>query len=241
MKSAKRINLRLLVAIAVAVLIGIVGVAVVHRIQVRRNASGLAALARLKVTEGPPGEAIMLYARYLRFRPDDATAQAEFARLLVVRATAANAGKGGDCFLYVREGDAVEMGGGNSHGGVADIELAYHGQLEFGIEQFEPTGVSGVLDGLDSAAAVWGEADFHDCRPAVFGDIATVCIVAVDQHHALGGDHIQQSAEAEFDFVQIAEDVSVIELEVVYDDQFREVMEEFGAFVEKSGVIFVAL
>jgi predicted Zn-dependent protease len=103
-KSAKRINIQLVVAIAAAVLICIVGVAVVHRIQVRRNASGLAALARLKVTEGKAGEAIVLYARYLRFRPDDATAQAEFARLLVARATAANAGRGDRAMAY----DAVE-------------------------------------------------------------------------------------------------------------------------------------
>lgn len=104
MTSAKRINIQLLVAIVAAVLIGIVGVAVVHRIQVRRNASGLAALARAKVADGRPAEAVVLYARYLRFRPDDAAAQAEFARLMIARANAANAGRADRAMAY----DAVE-------------------------------------------------------------------------------------------------------------------------------------
>jgi tetratricopeptide (TPR) repeat protein len=166
-KSAKRINLRLLVAIAVAVLIGIVGVAVVHRIQVRRNASGLAALARLKVTEGQPGEAIMLYARYLRFRPDDATAQAEFARLLVVRATAANAGKGDRAMAY----DAVETAVSKNpddrklRATLADFMLrsgrfgAAGEQLDILLADDAATSAADGLDSDDDVTAMAGDRD----------------------------------------------------------------------------------
>ena len=33
----------------------------------------------------------------------------------------------------------------------------------------------------------------------------------------------------------------MVELDVVYDDQFRQVVDEFRALVEEGGVVFVAL
>jgi tetratricopeptide (TPR) repeat protein len=103
-KSAKRINVRLLLAILAAVLLVAVTVVVVHRVQIRRNAQGLAALARTKVAEGKPGEAIALFARYLSFRPNDAAAQAEFAKLVAARADRADASRGERAQAY----DAIE-------------------------------------------------------------------------------------------------------------------------------------
>ena len=87
----KRINARsVLVLMAAAAVIGL-GFAVVNRIQIRLNAKGLADLARRKVEAGKGVEAIPLYRRYLSYRPNDAVAQAEFARLMLARSEEPNA------------------------------------------------------------------------------------------------------------------------------------------------------
>ena len=90
--------------IMAAILVIIVAVAVIHRIQVRRNAEGLADLARAKVAERKPLEAIALFARYLSFRPNDATALAEFAKLLVARVERPDATRRDRAWAY----DALE-------------------------------------------------------------------------------------------------------------------------------------
>ena len=104
MKPAKRINARMVLAIAAAILVACVAVAVVNRFQVHRNAEGLASLARAKLAEGKSGEAIALFSRYLVHRPNDAAARADFAKLLVVRAERPDATRGERAMAY----DALE-------------------------------------------------------------------------------------------------------------------------------------
>ena len=84
--SSRRLNIRIALGIAAVVASVAVAVFVIHRMQVRRNAAGLADLARAKVANGQPAEAIALFARYLSYRPNDAKAYAELARLLVAKA-----------------------------------------------------------------------------------------------------------------------------------------------------------
>lgn len=81
--SPRRLNTRVLTMLLVAgvVLAGLVFA--VHRYQVRRNAGGLASLARAKLADGKKQEAAILFARYLTFRPNDAAAHVEFARLVI--------------------------------------------------------------------------------------------------------------------------------------------------------------
>jgi len=55
----------------------------VHGFQVRRNAGALVRLARSKQQEGNSEEAMGLFARYLAYKPADAEAQADFARLII--------------------------------------------------------------------------------------------------------------------------------------------------------------
>ena len=98
--TTKRINVRvLLVMLAIAVIV-VVGVVVIHRVQVTRNAGGLARLARSKLVEGKTAEAAGLFARYLTYRPNDAEAQAEFARLLIERAARPDATKNERGYAY---------------------------------------------------------------------------------------------------------------------------------------------
>ena len=87
----KRINIQFLAIVAGLLVIGTVGVFVIHRIQVRRNIDGLARLARERVAEGKTAEAIELYERYLAFHPQDREATAEWGDLLLARAEAPTA------------------------------------------------------------------------------------------------------------------------------------------------------
>ena len=82
----RRVNLPLFIAIAV-VCVGIaIGVPLLHRFQVRRNAEGLVKQATEKIEEGNDADAIQLLTRYVSLRPDDAEQYARLARLLLVRA-----------------------------------------------------------------------------------------------------------------------------------------------------------
>ena len=90
----KSLNTKLLVACIGVVFTLLLVIFVVHRIQVRRNASGLAALARIKRDEGQMSESIGLFARYLQYRPNDAQAHAEFARLIIEQAELPTASRG---------------------------------------------------------------------------------------------------------------------------------------------------
>lgn len=87
----KKINLRLLLILVAVVVGGCVGVVLLHRFQVTRNAGALAKLARAKLAEGKNGEALTLFTRYVAYRPDDGDAYAEFAGLVLDRAEAPGA------------------------------------------------------------------------------------------------------------------------------------------------------
>ena len=75
--------------------------------------------------------------------------------------------------------------------------------------------------------AIFRETDLDHLSQAISGDFHAIVIVAIQEHHAILRNDIEQTAEAELDFVEIAKDVRVIKLDVVHDDQFRQVMNKF--------------
>jgi tetratricopeptide (TPR) repeat protein len=87
----KRVNLKLLLGLSIALLILVGGVFGLHRYQVARNAGGLAKLARQRLKEGKAGEALGLFGRYLGMRPDDVEVQREYAELVLEQTATANA------------------------------------------------------------------------------------------------------------------------------------------------------
>jgi tetratricopeptide (TPR) repeat protein len=89
----KQVNIRLLVLLVGTVVVGVVGTYFLHRFQVARNAGGIAILARSKLDEGKTDEALALYGRYLGYRRDDADALAEYAKLLLDRASRPDANR----------------------------------------------------------------------------------------------------------------------------------------------------
>lgn len=99
-RTAKRVNVRLLIAILATVAVAAVAIVVIHRIQVARNAGSLAKLARSKLEAGKNAEARGLFARYIAYRPDDAAAHAELARLVVELAERSEATKDERSYAY---------------------------------------------------------------------------------------------------------------------------------------------
>ncbi|MFM9009503.1 MAG: tetratricopeptide repeat protein, partial [Planctomycetota bacterium] len=90
-RTVKRINLKVL-AILVATIVGLlVGVFMLRRFQVSRNAGNLAKLAKQRLEEGKPAEAVALSGRYLGLRPEDNEAYAAFAKLMLARAESPDA------------------------------------------------------------------------------------------------------------------------------------------------------
>ncbi len=90
----KQVNVRLLLLLVAVVFGGILGVFLLHRFQVNRNAGSLAKMARLRLAEGKNDEALSLFARYVSFRPEDDKAYGEFARLVLERAESPMANRG---------------------------------------------------------------------------------------------------------------------------------------------------
>ena len=87
----KRINLKFLLILVTALVVGIGGIYFLRRFQVSRNAGNLAKMAKERLAEGKAAEAIALYGRYIGLRPEDDEAYAEFAKLMLGRAEAPDA------------------------------------------------------------------------------------------------------------------------------------------------------
>jgi cytochrome c-type biogenesis protein CcmH/NrfG len=99
-RPSKRLNVGLLMAVLAIAATTVIAITIVHRIQVSRNAGALASLARIKKSEGNSTDAIGLFSRYLSYRPDDAEAQAELARLLIDFAEQPTATKNNRLYAY---------------------------------------------------------------------------------------------------------------------------------------------
>ena len=99
-RPSKRLNVRVLMAVLAVAVLTAATIAIIHRIQVARNAGALARLARAKQQDGKASEAMGLFARYLTYRPDDAAAQAEFAGLIIEFAERPTATKNDRSYAY---------------------------------------------------------------------------------------------------------------------------------------------
>jgi len=79
----RRVNLPLVMALALLLVGGAAGLFWLRKFQMRRNADGMAQQAKLQIDKGNDEEAIKLLARYVAIRPDDSVRQREYAELLL--------------------------------------------------------------------------------------------------------------------------------------------------------------
>ena len=141
------------------------------------------------------------------------------------------------------ERNAVETRRGNRHGGVAHVELAHERQLEFIVAQRKSGTIRRVGHVRNFPRAIWRHPHFLDLRHQGLHlprDVDAIRVVAVQQDHPVLRHDVEQPPEAKLDLIEVVEDIRVIELDVVHDQQFRQVMDELRALIEKGGVVFVA-
>lgn len=87
----KRLNIPLLIALALLLVGGVAGMGLLHRYQLRRNAETMAVDAQKRLDDGKEEEAIALLAKYLALRPTDAKRQRQYAELLLRQAESGRA------------------------------------------------------------------------------------------------------------------------------------------------------
>ena len=126
------------------------------------------------------------------------------------------------------------------HRRIPHVEFADQRNFEHVFAEPEPRRFRRVNDVPDPLCAIFREADLDHLRQAISGDFHAIRIVAVQQHHAILRNNVEQATEAELDLVEILEDVRVVELNIINDHQLRQVMDKLRAFVEKCSVVFVA-
>jgi hypothetical protein len=138
-------------------------------------------------------------------------------------------------------GETAVLGDADDGEGVADIQLADEVQmkLEAGDFKFGRGGAKAQVEGLHGI--VFAEAEFFH---RTMGDIqqgGEVGVIAVAEQQAIAGDEADEMAEGFFDGGEVFKNVGVVKFEVVDDRDFGLVMDELAAFIEKRGVVFVAL
>ena len=66
-----------------------------------------------------------------------------------------------------------------------------------------------------------------------------VRIIAVGEQETVSWNDIDEAAERKLDRGEIIENIGMVELDIVDDDGFGEVVDEFAALIEEGGVVFV--
>lgn len=137
-------------------------------------------------------------------------------------------------------GKAAMPGTGDDGEGVADVEFTDEGDAEADISQLElgVVGVKGEAGGVHFIGGIETEAFDRAMGDAEKG--IQVGIIAIGEEQTVAGDEVDEAFEGELDVGKGREDVGVIELEVVDDGDFGEVVDELGALVEKGGVVLIA-
>ena len=143
----KRVNVKLLLALAVAIVAAVVGVYFLRRFQISRNAGGLVKMARQRLEEGKPVEALQILQRYVGLRPEDAAAYAEYAELLLQKTEVPDATRNDLSRAYNVLEDAVRRNPTNAklRARLAQFQLRI-GRFADAREHLE------VLRGMDPAA-----------------------------------------------------------------------------------------
>jgi hypothetical protein len=83
------------------------------------------------------------------------------------------------------------------------------------------------------------KTDAEHLGSGVCHDIQAIPVVRINEDKSSARHDIDQPPKAKLDFFKIGKDVSVVELNVIDNHCFREVMEKLRAFIEERGVVFI--
>ena len=130
-------------------------------------------------------------------------------------------------------------------GGVEDVVFAGQVRFEFrprsAFSRDFPSGDFSLVPHIDdSPGRLLGKAvTFDPAERATHAFVHIAVSIPGDQQPA-PGDEVHQSLECGLDLVEVAVDVSVIELDRCQDHRVRKVVQKLWAFVEERGVVFIA-
>ena len=127
-----------------------------------------------------------------------------------------------------------------SHRRVADIEIAGQRNEKTLTKKFKSGPLALVDNMANLVAAIGRKADLHNWRRTLLSGVDANGVVAIQQNHAFGWRDIQKAAKAGLDLLKVAVDVSMVELDVINNDELGQVVDKFRALVEEGGVVFVA-
>ena len=97
---------------------------------------------------------------------------------------------------------------------------------------------STTVVGVDLPAILRAEA-FHRRPAAALQHAVQRGFAAVADDQAVAGNRAHQMVELRFDRGKVGKDIGMVEFQIVEYRGARTVMHEFGALVEKRGVVFV--
>ena len=136
-------------------------------------------------------------------------------------------------------GQPAMLGGGDDGQRVAHIELAHHVEMELEAGDFKFGGGGAVAEIEGVNAALFAQAEAFDRAMGHIEQRRDVRVVAVGQKLAVARDQRDEPPKGGLDGGEILEDVGVIEFQVVDDDDFGKVMDEFAPLVKERRVVFV--
>ena len=162
------------------------------------------------------------------------------SRLAAHFLAAADASEGQQCLADLLEGHVVEMRGGDGHGRIAHVEFADHADFKTLAEDGEGRHLASVVHLADVIAGIGRKTDLEHGGGTFLGQRAAVRVVSIEENHAFARHDLHEAAEAGHHVLEVAEDIRVVELDVVHDEQLGQVVDELAALVEKRRVVFVA-
>src|SRR5437868_142995 len=124
--------------------------------------------------------------------------------------------------------------------GVAHVEFARERNIVTLSVEFEHGMVAFELEVLRAAIVVHAQTEARNGTVLNTEERRDVVVVPIGEKQAVARDEVDQAFEGGLDNGEIFEDVGVVEFQIIDDDGFWKVMDEFAAFVKEGGVIFVA-
>src|SRR5271170_1046840 len=112
-------------------------------------------------------------------------------------------------------------------------------KFETGNFKFRRRRAKAQVEGLNGI--IFAETEFFDRTMRHIEQRREICIIAIAEQQAVSRHEPDELRKTLLDGVEIFKNVRVIEFQIVDDGNFRQVMDELAALVEKRRVVFVAL
>src|SRR5437868_5409882 len=119
------------------------------------------------------------------------------------------------------------------------IEFSNQRHLEFLLTQGEARSVRRIGSIANLLGTIRRKTDFQNLGETIASDLYTARVIAIQEDHSILGHDIKQPPETEFDLVEVPEDIRMVEFDIIYDHQLRQIMNKLGTLIEEGRIVFV--